>query len=150
MFQAHQEDQMQIHLVTPKSRIPDIRAVEKAATALFERVQWCLRRRMRSPPPLWPATNGSAAAQRRASESAATNTADAAGIRGGACFSVVLQSRRQSFCQAWPSALAASVCDFVRSRCGWSPSSLRQCLSALYRYPRACSARMLCSSHNER
>ena len=44
------------HNVTRKCRIPDIRAVEKAATALFERVRWRLRRRMRSPPPLWLAS----------------------------------------------------------------------------------------------
>ena len=69
--------------------------MEKAATALFERVQWRLRRRMRPLPPLWPATNGSAAAQRRAGEAAASHIADAAEVSGGACFTVVLQSRRQ-------------------------------------------------------
>ena len=61
------------HNVTRKCRIPDIRAVEKAATALFELVRWRLRRCMRSLPALWPASKFSASAHRRVSGSVAAH-----------------------------------------------------------------------------
>jgi hypothetical protein len=89
-----------VHLVVARVRIPRVLEPRelwgKALPACLSSFDGVLAAGVRSPPPLWPASEGSAAAQRRVSGSAASLTSDAAEVSAATCRSNVAQHRRKS------------------------------------------------------